>query len=58
MLGLFKKIFIRLLTGLFNGSNHTKCVSLSNRKCKIQPALINILMSTVKNFTTIQLRLN
>ena len=24
-----KKIFIGLLTGLVNGSNHTKCVSLS-----------------------------
>ena len=30
MFGLIKKIFIRLLTGLVNGSNHTKCVSLSN----------------------------
>ena len=28
MIGLFKKIFVGLLTGLVNGSNHTKCVSL------------------------------
>ena len=42
MLRLIKKIFIRLLTGIVNGSNHTKYVSLSNQKCKIQPTLINI----------------
>ena len=42
MFGLIKKIFIGLLTGLVNGSNHTKCVSLSNQKCKIQPTLINL----------------
>ena len=34
-------LFIGLLTGLFNGSNHTKCVLLSNQKCMIQPTLIN-----------------
>ena len=37
-----KKILIILLTGLVNGSNHTKCVSLSNQKCMIQPTLINL----------------
>ena len=42
MFGLIKKIFIRLLTGLVNGSNHTKCVLLSNQKCMIQPTLINL----------------
>ena len=42
MLGLIKKIVIGLLTGLVSGSNHTKCVSLSNRKCMIQPTLINL----------------
>ena len=42
MFGLIKNIFIGLLTGLVNGSNHTKCVSLSNQKCKIQPTLINL----------------
>ena len=40
MFGLIKKIFIGLLTGLVNGSNHTKCFSLSNQKCKIEPTLI------------------
>ena len=42
MFGLIKKIFIGLLTGLVNVSNHTKCVSLSNQKCMIQPTLINV----------------
>ena len=42
MFGLIKKIVIGLLTGLVSGSNHTKCVSLSNRKCMIQPTLINL----------------
>ena len=42
MFGLIKKIFIGLLTGLVNGSNHTKCVLLSNQKCQIQPTLINL----------------
>ena len=31
-----------LLFGIFNASNHTKCVSLSNQKCIIQPTLINL----------------
>ena len=42
MFGLIKKIFIGLLTDLVNGSNHTKCLSLSNQKCMTQPALINL----------------
>ena len=42
MFGLIKKIFIGLLTGLVNGSKHTKCVSLSNQKCITQPTLINL----------------
>ena len=32
--GLIKEVFIGLLTGLGNGSNHTKCASLSNQKKK------------------------
>ena len=32
MLDLIKKIFIGLLTGLVNGSNHTKCILWSNQK--------------------------
>ena len=42
MFELIKKIFIGLLTGLVNGSTYTKCLSLSNKKCKIQPTLINL----------------
>ena len=33
MFGLIKKILIGLLTGLFNGTNHAKCTSLSNQEC-------------------------
>ena len=30
------------LISIVNASNHTKCVSLSNRKCEIQPTFINL----------------
>ena len=34
------KIFSRLLTSIVvNASSHTKCASLSNQKCDIQPNL-------------------
>ena len=39
---LFKKIFTGLLTCLVNGSNDTKCISLSNHKSMIQPTLNNL----------------
>ena len=39
MFWLTKKL-IGLLTGLVNGFNHTKCISLSNQRCMIQPTLI------------------
>ena len=42
MCGLIKKIFIGLLTGIVSVSNHTKCMSLSNQKCMIQPFFINL----------------
>ena len=42
LFGLIKKIFIGLLTGLVNESNHTKCVSLSNQKSIFQPTLTNL----------------
>ena len=48
--GLIKKIFTGLLTGLVNGSNHTKCFSLSGHECQIQATLINL--NTVKNSST------
>ena len=42
MFELIKKIFIGLLTSIVNVSNHTKCLSLGNQKCKIQPSHINL----------------
>ena len=42
MFGLTKEIFIGLLICIVNASNHTKCSSLSNEKCMIQPTLINL----------------
>ena len=42
MFGLIKKIFIGLLSGRVNGSNHSKCVQLSNKKCMIQPTFLNL----------------
>ena len=42
MFGFIEKMFIGLLTGLVNGSNHTKWLLLSNQKCMIQPTLINL----------------
>ena len=42
MFVLVKKMFIGLLTGQLNVSNHKKCISLSNHKCMIQPTLINL----------------
>ena len=42
MFWLTKKIFVELSTGLVNGSNHKKCISLSNEKCVSKPTLINL----------------
>ena len=42
MFEIILKMFIVLITVLANGSNHTKCVSLSNQKCMAQPTLINL----------------
>ena len=56
MFRFIKEMFIILLTSLVNASSHTKCVSLSNQKCEIQPTLT--VKNTVKNFTTSHLRLN
>ena len=35
-------MFIVLLASIDNASNNTKCVSLSNQKCKIKPTFINL----------------
>ena len=43
MFGLIKKVFtvfILVLSSIVNASKHTKCVSLSNQKCNIQPTFI------------------
>ena len=42
MLGLLKEVFICLLTGQLNISNHTKFVLLNSQKCEVQPTLINL----------------
>ena len=42
MFGLIKKIFMKLSISIVNASNHTKCVSLCNSKCIIQPTLIDL----------------
>ena len=42
MFQLIKKIFLELLTGLNNGSNHTKFVFLINQKCMTELSLINL----------------
>ena len=42
MFGFIKRIFIRLLAKLVSASSNTKCVSVSNQKCEIQPTLLNL----------------
>ena len=42
MFGFIKKRFIGLLAVVPSVSSHTKCLSLSNEKCKAQPSLINL----------------
>ena len=42
MFGTIRKMFIVLVSSIINASHHTKCVSLSNQKCEIQPTLMNL----------------
>ena len=42
MFGIIKKMIIILLASILNTSNHTKCASLNNQNCEIQPTLINL----------------
>ena len=35
-------MFIRLITGVVNESNHAKCISVSNQKYLIEPTLVNL----------------
>ena len=37
MLRINKKMFIVVLSSIVNASNNTKCISLNNQKCEIQP---------------------
>ena len=56
MVGLNKKILIGLFTRKVNASNHTKCLSLSNQKYKIQ---FNLRPNGYnKNCTAIHLQFN
>ena len=41
MFGIIKKMFTVLLTNTVNTSNHTKCASINNQICEIQP-IINL----------------
>ena len=41
MFGLIKYISMGLLINMINVSNHTKCALVNNKKCMIQPTLIN-----------------
>ena len=42
MIGLIKKVYMRLLISIVNASNQTKSISLSNQKCMSQLDLINL----------------
>ena len=42
MFNFTNEIFIELLTGLVNASNHTKCVSLSNKNCRTKLTIVNL----------------
>ena len=45
MFGIASKMCILLLCITVNADKHTKCVLLNNRKCKIQPTLINLYLN-------------
>ena len=42
MFKFLKENFIGLLTTIVNVYKHTKCVPLSNQRCKSKPTLINL----------------
>ena len=51
-------MFIGLLTSIVNASNNTKCVSLNNQQCMIQPTPIYFHSNGYsKIYVTIHLRL-
>ena len=58
MFEFIKKMFVISLTSTVSASNHMKCVSSSNQTCMtLLLLLIYILMSIVKSYVTIRLRL-
>ena len=42
MFGIITRMFIVLLTSIVNASDHAKFISLINKKCEVQPTLINL----------------
>ena len=55
------KVFIGLLTGLVNGCNQTKCVSLNNQKCQIKFNLLLLiyrLMNTELHYYPFKVKLD
>ena len=56
--GLIEKILTGLLTGLVNGSNHTKCVLLNNQKSMTQLTLINFHLNEYRKEFGVELGLN
>ena len=42
MFEIIKKMFILLLTSILSASNHTKCVTPTNKKCMNELTLINL----------------
>ena len=42
MFELINKMYTGYLSGLVNGSNHTKCAFLRNKKCMTQSTVINL----------------
>ena len=42
MFRINKKMFIVVFSSIVNASNNTKCISLNNQKCEIQPTLTDL----------------
>ena len=42
LFGFIKNMFTELLAGIVNVSNQTKCISLSNQPCMIEPTLTDL----------------
>ena len=42
MIGLIKKLLVRLLSCIVSASNYTKCVLLSLQQCTTHPTFLNL----------------